>query len=208
MGCGSSQKISPVIENNIQNAPENDDLQKELEAYKNKCVLQQTELEKYKNELNDLEKNKNESSELEKYKNKLKELEKYKNESIELEKYKNELNELKKKASEQIANNSKTIIRKTPISFNVKTKSTSLAAKNSIGSLKKETLFHDNNFEYFDFSVGENDNSAPVAWLRPFEITTNPTMGIENIHPNEVQQGALGNLMSFSEINPSATEFF
>ena len=64
--------------------------------------------------------------------------------------------------------------------------------KQTIASLKDDTLFHDTNFEYFDYSIGEKDNSSPIQWLRPYEIVPTPNIDLESINPNDVRQGTLG----------------
>ena len=122
------------------------------------------------------------TQEIKRYENMLK------SQELLVESYKNELN----KINEHSNNKKQSFKEKKHIEFNKKVKTMFEIDKQTIATLKDDTLFHDTNFEYFDYSIGEKDNSSPIQWLRPYEIVPTPNIDLESINPNDVRQGTLG----------------
>ena len=184
------------IERGNKEIADKNKLAEKMRTYENKIKTLETQLETHTRDMNKIRESKNENDtqkdilakEIEKYENKVKSQEK------QLELYKNKIKE-----SDDKGKHAKLFEQKKPVELNIKIKRQNESDKKIIQSLKGDTLFHDPNFEYFDFLPGknDNDNSSPVQWLRPNEIVPNPTLGMENISPNEVQQGTLGEVVLF-----------
>ena len=60
--------------------------------------------------------------------------------------------------------------------------------------LKYGTLFEDDEFPACDASIYKFQSpSHKVIWMRPYEIVDNPKFIVDQIVPQDLDQGALGN---------------
>jgi hypothetical protein len=86
--------------------------------------------------------------------------------------------------------------KKAPIKFNERLKSRAKADELEISKLGDGELFVDQNFEHFTEYRSKQDSGGSklveIDWLRPHELVDEPSFGFENIQPDEVEQGSLG----------------